>query len=642
MPTQDDDSLPQTGNPHDGKSIQDFEDRSVAASVRKAIDLLSPGKRRLLFIAAGIQISLGLLDLLGIALVGLVAAVAVSGVGQAGLSPQIQGFLDSVGLGSLTISQLSVIIALAAVVVLVAKTGLSAVMSRKIMIFLANRQAELSVHLAKSFLSQPLVVIQKWTTSEAIYALGNGVSAATVSLLGAAIIIAAEVFLFTIVGITLLVYDPLLTLVAIAMFGAIILVLHRVLGRWSARNAQVMTDANIATLTVVSEALSTYRESTVLHRRDLYITKYEGLAQRSAKAGALGAYIMEVPKYVLEASLYLGVLVLAVVQFLTKDWTSAAATTALFLAAGSRIIPALLRLQGAGITIRNASVQAQPTFFMADYLSALPRHQGSNTLTRVRADDIHRHVQAGYRDFDATIRLSNVTLTYGESGAPALDDISFTSAAGASIALVGTTGAGKSTLADVILGVLTPNSGVVQVGGIAPREAINRWPGAISYVPQNVALTIGSVRENVALGIPSQEIDDELVWDALKRAHLADFLLDSREGLETFVGERGFRLSGGQRQRLGIARALYTRPKLLVLDEATSALDSETEQSIIQTLDELEGEVSTVTVAHRLATVRRADLLIYLEAGRAVAMGSFSEVRLQAPDFDRQAALLGL
>jgi ABC-type multidrug transport system fused ATPase/permease subunit len=189
---------------------------------------------------------------------------------------------------------------------------------------------------------------------------------------------------------------------------------------------------------------------------------------------------------------------------------------------------------------------------------------------------------------------------------------------------------------------MEPQSGTVTISGVSPREAINRWPGAIAYVPQAVALVEGTVRENVALGLPRDLIDDELVWDALNRAHLADFLSESREGLDTKIGERGFRLSGGQRQRLGIARALYTRPRLLVLDEATSALDAETEQSIVQTLDELEGQVTTITVAHRLATVRRADQMLYLEGGRITARGTFDEVRAQVADFDRQAALLGL
>lgn len=630
--------------PHRGLNVVDFDSPGVVPAVRKAVDLLPPGKRRLLFLAAGVQISLGILDLIGIALIGLVAAIAVSGIGSAGIPSWAQGFLDQVGLGGLTISQLSVVLALAAVTILVLKTVLSAVMSRRIIRFLANRQADVSVRLAREFLSRPLADVQRWTTPEAIYALGAGVGAATVALLGSAITIGSEVFLFTIVGITLLIYDPVLTVICIALFGLIVLLLHRVLGSWTARNAQVMTDASIDTLTAVSEALATYRESTVLNRRDLYVARYEGLVVRYAVSSSTASFILEIPKYVLEAALYLGILMLAVVQFLTKDWTSAASTVALFLAAGSRIIPALLRLQGAGITIQNAAVQAQPTFFMADYLTRTRAegHEEVGPEARMTAARIHAHVATGYPDFDADVRVENVSLIYSDALEPALVDASFTAPTGTSVALVGSTGAGKSTLADVVLGVMHPHAGSVTISGLAPREAIDRWPGAISYVPQAVALVAGSVRENVALGLPGDAIDDDLVWDALRRAHLDDFLVDNREGLDTKIGERGFRLSGGQRQRLGIARALYTRPKLLVLDEATSALDAETEQSIIRTLQELEGEVTTITVAHRLATVRYADQVLYLEDGRIAARGTFDEVRGQVADFDRQATLLGL
>ena len=152
----------------------------------------------------------------------------------------------------------------------------------------------------------------------------------------------------------------------------------------------------------------------------------------------------------------------------------------------------------------------------------------------------------------------------------------------------------------------------------------------------------GTVRQNVALGMPHGLIDDDLVWSALERAHLAEFLRASREGLDTVVGEHGVKLSGGQRQRLGIARALLTRPRLVVLDEATSALDAETEEAITLALRQLSNEVTLVVIAHRLATVRDSDQVAYLEKGRMLALGSFDDVRRQAPGLDKQAALLGL
>jgi ABC-type multidrug transport system fused ATPase/permease subunit len=155
-------------------------------------------------------------------------------------------------------------------------------------------------------------------------------------------------------------------------------------------------------------------------------------------------------------------------------------------------------------------------------------------------------------------------------------------------------------------------------------------------------LANASIRENVALGLPHQYIDDDLVWDALERAHLGDYLRQQRNGLDTTIGEHGLRLSGGQRQRLGIARALYTRPKLLVLDEATSSLDAETEEAITQTLKELEGNVTTIVIAHRLSTVRDVDQIVYLESGRMLAAGNFEEVRRKSPAFDRQVNLMGM
>lgn len=627
-----------------GKSVQDFASDGIRVAIKRSLELLSSKQRTRLLVIAVIQISLALLDLLGITLLGMLAAVAVSGVGATGIPPIVQRAVDAAGLQELTVSQLSVVLAGLAVLVLVSKTLISAYVSRRIFRFLANRQADVSARLARAFLSRPLLEVQRWTTSEAIYALGGGVGAATVSVLGSAIIIASEVFLFIVVIATLLIVDPLTTVGAIFLFGGIVLIMHRFLSRRGSLNSQVITSASIDTLSAVSEALQTYRETTVLSRRDLYISKYQRLIGNYARATASNAYIMEIPKYVLEATLYLAVLFLAVTQFLTKPLDQAAATVALFLAAGSRVVPALLRLQGAAITIRNASVQAQPTYYLAEHLKygssdqdVMQRAQNPETALAIK-DRIAR----GHSGFNADIIVENVTVTYPDSSQPALIGASFELKQGMSAALVGSTGAGKSTLADVIIGVIEPEHGFVTVGGLSPRAAISSCPGAIAYVPQAVALVFGSVRENVALGLPPDAISDDMVWEALERAHLADFLRDSREGLDTMIGERGVRLSGGQRQRLGIARALYTRPRLLVLDEATSALDAETEQAIVATLNELEGDVTTVTVAHRLATVRRADLLLYLKDGYVVAHGNFDEVRAQVSDFDRQASLLGL
>ena len=186
------------------------------------------------------------------------------------------------------------------------------------------------------------------------------------------------------------------------------------------------------------------------------------------------------------------------------------------------------------------------------------------------------------------------------------------------------------------------DTGLVSIAGKLPLEAIATWPGSISYVPQDVTISNGTFRENVGLGYPVEVATDELVWSALEVAQLADFVRKLPQGLDTPVGERGTKISGGQRQRLGIARAMFTQPKLLVLDEATSSLDGQTEADISGAIQSLKGSVTVIMIAHRLSTVRNADQVVYMEKGKILAKGTFEEVRAAVPDFDSQAKLMGL
>jgi ABC-type multidrug transport system fused ATPase/permease subunit len=194
----------------------------------------------------------------------------------------------------------------------------------------------------------------------------------------------------------------------------------------------------------------------------------------------------------------------------------------------------------------------------------------------------------------------------------------------------------------VLLGVLIPDQGKVLISGLPPLQSVSKWPGAVSYVPQDVVVAAGTIRENVSLGYPPEAATDELVMEALRIAHLDKFVSELPLGLDTQVGERGTKISGGQRQRLGIARAMFTSPLLLVLDEATSSLDGETEASISNAIHSLHGSTTVVMIAHRLSTVRNADIVVYLSEGIIQATGTFDEVRTAVPDFDRQAKLMGL
>jgi len=589
------------------------------------------------------QMSTAFLDLFGILLLGLVTALSLSIMSSIPQPTIVQSALETFGLEQADPVTVALSLAVIAGALLITKSALNMVLTRRILRFLANRQALVSGRLAAGLLSRPLLQVQQRSSQETAYTLTGGVGAATLAVLGQGTIALSEISLLVVLAVGLLVISPVVTIFTIFFFLIISFTLQKVLAARAGRIGERWAHISIQSVATVQEALRTYREAVVSQRRGLYVQRFQDLCWKGAVNQTELQFVGLIPKYVLEIALVCGAGLLAVSQFLTNDLSAAVAVIAVFLAAGSRIVPSILRLQGAAITIRSSSGQAAPTYELAQELdlaqltSATAESFGSIDPAFIRA-----HLQKGHQGFDATIAITGVDLCYPGASAPALSAVSLELPAGASLALVGPTGAGKSTLADVILGVLIPDSGVSLIGGLTPAEALATWPGAVAYVPQDVAMANGSVRENVALGLPVEIIDDDWVWDALNRAHLGKFLRDSREGLDTVIGENGIKLSGGQRQRLGIARALYTRPKLLVLDEATSALDAGTEQAISQTLQELEGTVTTVTIAHRLATIRHCDLVVYLEGGRVQAQGSFSEVRAIAPQFDKQAQLLGL
>jgi ABC-type multidrug transport system fused ATPase/permease subunit len=609
-----------------------------ATSFRRSLALLSRRDRRVYLIMVGAQMATGLLDLTGVLLLGLVAVMATSSSQGNPIPSAVTDVAETVGLAGLDDPALLGVLSGIAALLLIMKSVVTLVLVRRVFRFLSERAATVSASLSSKFFSCSLLIVQSRPSQTVAYALGQGINAAVMTVLGATAILIAESTLLALLGVALLFINPVVTIAAGLYFGVIAYLLQRPLGNAFRRIGGTIAASDIAATTIVQEGINSYREVSVLDRRDYYRDNHRRQRAISAHAAGDMQFLGLVPKSSMEVALVVGALALAGFQFLTQDAITAVATLVVFLAAASRVMPAILRIQASLASLNNAGALAGRSYELAESLADVD----VGDLTNEVASSLRERIAHGNPDFDPSLELTDVSVTYPGSPGPALFDASFSIPSGGSLALVGATGAGKSTLADLILGVLSPDQGTILIGGEPPKNAILRWAGGIAYVPQEVALGHTSVRENVALGLPREAIDDDLVWDALERAHLADFLRSSREGLDTLVGERGVRLSGGQRQRLGVARGLYTRPRLLVLDEATSALDAETENAIAETLSSLEGDVTTVTIAHRLATIRNADLVLYLEDGQVVARGSFAEVRAAVPRFNHQAELLGL
>jgi ABC-type multidrug transport system fused ATPase/permease subunit len=592
---------------------------------------LSKSDRKKILAVVVLQVFLSALDLLGVLAIGLLGALSVSGLQSR--EPGLQ--LDSI-LRYLTISELSfqtqvAILAVSALLLLVGRTILSIIFTRRILFFFSRRGAKISANLISRLLSQPLLTVQARTTQETLYAVTNGVSLITLQILATGIVMVADLSLLVVMTLGIFLVDPFTAIGTFVLFSLIGYFLYRYMHLLAGFLGVKYSELSVVSNEKIVEVFGSYRESVVRNRRDYYAREIGKIRFALAEVEAEGSFMPYVSKYVIETSVVVGALLVGAAQFVLQDAAQAVATLAVFLAAGSRIAPAVLRLQQGFIQIRRSFGAAQPTFELIDSL-------GQTQIIENVDDD----VDIFHEGFFSEIQLQNVTLTYPSKQFPAISNISFSVQPGKLVAVVGLSGAGKTTIIDVLLGVLTPDEGTVLISGLPPLLAVAKWPGAIAYVPQDVAISSGTIRENVALGFPEKQATDELVTSALKVAQLDKFVSDLPQGLDTQVGERGAKISGGQRQRLGIARAMFTRPHLLVLDEATSSLDGETEASISDAIHELRGSTTVVLIAHRLSTVRDADIVVYLADGKIKTMGTFNEVRREVPDFDRQAKLMGL
>ena len=597
----------------------------------RAIKVLSRADQRKIIAITVLQILMGGLDLLGVIAIGLLGALSVTGLQSGEPGDRVSAALRILHIQSATFQRQAVILGISAVVLLVGRTVLSIFFTRRTLFFLSRRGAKISADLISRLLSQSLLVVQSRTTQETVYAVTTGVERIVLQVLATTVVWIADLALLVVMMAGLLVVDSVTAISTFLVFLLVGYLLYKFMHVRAGNLGIENSTLNIKSNEKIVEVFASYRESVVRNRRDYYAREIGHLRYSLANTSAELGFLPYVRKYVIETTVVVGAVLIGAAQFIFQDAAHAIATLAIFLSAGTRIAPAVLRLQQGTITIKSGLGVASPTL---DLIEAL----GNASMT----ENINDRVDVIHEGFISKIDIKDISLTYPNKIVPAIANVSLTIPAGTSVAFVGPSGAGKTTIIDVLLGVLNPDSGSVLVSGLPPLLAVAKWPGSVSYVPQDVVIAAGTIRENIALGYPMEEATDELVIGALKVAHLDEFVASLPDGIDTQVGERGARISGGQRQRLGIARAMFTRPHLLVLDEATSSLDGETEASISDAIHALRGSTTVVIIAHRLSTVRNADKVVYLSNGKVLATGTFEEVRKAVPDFDHQAKIMGL
>jgi len=599
--------------------------------IGRCVGVLSVGDQRRMLLVAVLQTCLGVLDLLGVLAIGVLGAISVSGAESSDLSNEINAILQFLHISEKPFQTQVIILGISAVTLLVGRTVLSTFLTRRMLFFLSRRGARISSNLVARLLAQPLLTVQARTTQDTLFFVTRGVEFITLQILGTSIILLSDVSLLLVMGVGLVAVDAGTAIGTILFFVLIGFILYFFMYVRAETLGQKSSDLNVKSNEKIVEIISSYRESVVRNRRDYYAREIGKLRQDLADTTAAMTFMPYISKYVIETAVVVGALLMGFAQFLLQDAIHAVATLSIFLAAGTRIAPAVLRVQQGSIQIRGSSGMAGPTLDLIEALGNAPF-----------AENVDDTIDVIHEGFAANIQIEGVSLTYPGKIEPAIRNITLIVPSGSLVAFVGPSGAGKTTIVDVLLGVLNPDIGHVTISGLPPLVSVAKWSGAVSYVPQDIVISNGTIRENVALGYPAEVATDDLIMSALKVANLDDFVAGLPEGVDTPVGERGTKISGGQRQRLGIARAMFTKPHLLVLDEATSSLDGETEASISASIKALKGSTTVVMIAHRLSTVRDADIVVYMEEGKVIATGTFDKVRETVPDFDRQAKLMGL
>ena len=428
--------------------------------------------------------------------------------------------------------------------------------------------------------------------------------------------------------VVLVVANPVTAVVTMVYLGFIALILYFWMSRKSVEAGRVNRDYSFRVASLMTDMVAALKEITlrnmapdvakVVHDNRIHTTRAR------ANLGFLGAF----PRFVLDAALIGGFLLVGGVAFIGGGAAQAISAVAVFAVAGFRLVPSLTGFQA--VLTQATSNVPHVTAVISDIEDA--------------GGYLERAERVGHDPLAADPRqlvLQGVAFTYPGSDHPALSGVDLTLPIGSTLALVGSSGAGKSTLVDLILGLLEPTEGTVRLDEQNLHDVMAAWRSKVGYVPQDVALFDGTIAQNVALSWTT-ELDRDRVETALRRAQLWDIVSKRPGGMDGRVGDRGMSLSGGQRQRLGIARALYSDPLVLVLDEATSALDTKTEADVTSAIQELRGDVTLISVAHRLATVRDHDQICFMRDGGIVASGTFDEVVAGVPEFAVQARLAGL
>lgn len=492
--------------------------------------------------------------------------------------------------------------------------------------FIEMRRHSISERLLETYLRQPYAFFLSRNSSDMAKSILSEVDQLVINVFRPGLMMVAYSVVTVAILTLLIVMDPILAAVVACAFGGLYGLIYLCVHGFLGRAGQARVGANRERYQAAGEALGGIKDIKLLGRENAYLQRFRGPSVRFAQYLVVNQTASQVPGILVEAVAFGSIIVLTLWLLATHGGAGSGALggilplLGLYAFAGLRLKPALQRVYQGFAKLRFGVGAIEAAYQDLIHRASLAELQkcASMALTPKKA-----------------VALQNVSYTYPHTPTPALVEIDLEIPVGSSVGLVGTTGAGKTTLVDVLLGLLRPTRGAISVDGQpVTDENLRAWQQALGYVPQQIFLTDATVTENIALGTPPKHIDQDQVVRCARMAQLHDFIMEEMpQQYATMVGERGVRLSGGQRQRIGIARALYHNPSVLVFDEATSALDSLTERAVMEAIEGLRHEKTIFLIAHRLSTVRSCDKLVLLDKGHMIAAGSFEELKIQSQKF---------
>jgi ABC-type multidrug transport system fused ATPase/permease subunit len=605
--------------------------KSQFNEIRKILLLLDKKDRFRLLLVLAVNILLAFLDLVGVALIGVASAVLIRGLQAQKAGDQVTKFLEILNLENLPQKSLLVVIGCSAVFFFISKTILSVYFLRRTLRYLSVREAQISSILISKMFNRPVEKLFDQSIQHQIFNVNNGVATLINGVVASLVVVTSDMALLLVILFGLFAVDPMTSIGTLIVFsvlaGLLYFLLHKRVAYLSQRNVYLSIHLNQK----ISEGINSFRDLFIRGGREFYANEFRKSKMQLASYSSEMQFIPSISKYTFEVSVILGIAIISAIQFYLFDANRAIAVISVFLAASTRIAPAVVRLQQSFMVIKSSLSSAQPTLKLIEELQEI------DELSKLETK-----IDTNHLGFSPTVELSDLEFKYITSKVLTINKISIQISSGNFIGFVGPSGGGKSTLVDLILGLLTPSSGSITISDLSPIDAIKKWPGSIGYVPQDVFIENSTVKENICLGFDPKTVSDELVWDALKLADLSEFIERLDGQLSYRISDAGKNLSGGQRQRLGIARALLTKPKIVIFDEATSALDAETENRVSESILKLTGECTVIFIAHRLSVVRSADMIYYIDKGKIVNQGTFEELRKLNADFNNQANFMGL